>query len=387
MITMRCVTWRLAWFGVGLAALVACGGGGGGAPARPGAAFATSSDPAGACASFTRALCSYLMQCQSVPYCSPAHCMSENTCDGFARLEQALDAGAVIYDSDKGSACLSRFASDPCHAGTLPLAPDVFDVLAQCPGALTPQLQAGDACVSSLECRAGLTCRGAGRGCPGVCTAFATAGQSCAATSCAVGSTCNAQNVCQADGAVGSRCAAYADCGPTSLDLWCDSTTGRCARGVAEGSPCGATSAGLTACAPGLRCDAVGSDGQGTCRSPGPALPPADVGGACELFSDCVVGLVCDGGTCAQPFDVGLRCRSDSYCKKGLTCATEKCLLASCPGDACSEGTSACVLSVCKNGKCQDRAKVGEPCVVGGDCTTGACVTGRCADASVCAPP
>jgi hypothetical protein len=406
-----------AWLGAGVALISACGGGGS-ATGRGGADFGPSLAPDSLCSTFTRALCSYLMQCQGVPYCDLDHCLSRNSCYGFSELAHALDTGAVAYDSSKGGACFESFGNDPCHFGSLPVTPDVFDVLAQCPGALAPELKQGDRCVSSSECGASSYCKNTGHNCPGVCTSFATAGEACGAgASCGVGLMCNSRNLCQPSGADGSPCAGYADCGPPSSSLWCSAMAGTCMPGVASGAACGATVAGLTVCAQGLWCDAVSIDGQGVCRPSGDAgapcndqgacqtalhcagyqpsganatlgqcTPPATAGGNCELSSDCATGLVCNYGACGPPFDVGLRCRSDSYCQQGLTCATEKCLHASCPGEACSDPSSACVLSVCKDGRCQDRAKAGEACVVGGDCLSGACVAGRCADASACPP-
>jgi hypothetical protein len=403
-----------AWLAAGGLFVSACAGSGS-APAHAGAAFA-STGPGSLCASFTRALCAYQVQCQGVPYCSLDHCLAENDCAGFSRLARALDAGAVAYAPAAGAACFAAFGNDPCHAGLLPPTPDVFDVLGQCPGALVPGLGSGDVCLSGTECAAGLRCKNAGRYCPGVCAPFATAGQSCAGGApCADGLRCNARDVCQANGSAGSSCADYSDCGP-DLHLWCDVQTGVCMPGGAPGVGCGVTAAGLTACAAGLWCDAVSNQAGGVCRTPGAAgaacndlggcqpglhctgaqtsggsptlgqcAPPADVGGTCETSGDCVAGLVCNGGSCGPRFDVGLRCRSDSTCQAGLTCATEKCLPARCPGQPCLDGSSACVLSVCKSGRCQDRAKLGGVCGVGGDCTSGACVAGRCVDASPCA--
>jgi len=415
-----------AWLGAGVALTLACGSG---PPTRgAGSVFAESSAPGSLCATFTRALCSYLMQCQSVAYCDLSHCLAENDCYGFPQLEQAVDEGAVVYDPSKAAACFESFGSDPCHLGALPPTPDVFDVLSRCAGSLTPQLTQGKPCVSSSECGADLYCNIAGQICPGSCTPFATTGQSCAGgASCGAGLMCSSQNICRPNATAGSPCSGYSDCQSNascvdppcaSPSLWCDSTTGTCMPGVAQSAACGVTPGGPIACAQGLWCNALASDGQGTCQPPGaegapcndlggcqtglhcagyapqggtPSLGqcalPATEGGNCEANTDCATGLVCVGGACSPPLDVGLRCNSDSYCKPGLTCATEKCLHASCPGQPCSDPNSACVLSVCKEGQCQDRARVGEPCVVGGDCTTGTCVAAKCAAASTCVSP
>ena len=167
---------------------VACGGGAG-----AGASFSTSPAAGGPCATFTASLCGYLMTCRGVPYCGLPHCLADNTCAGFAALARALDAGAVSYDATAGATCLARFATDPCSFGALPASPQVFDVLARCPGALAPRLPRGAACLSSAECVAGLWCSNADVGCAGVCAPFALAGQGCGAGApCADGLTCDA---------------------------------------------------------------------------------------------------------------------------------------------------------------------------------------------------
>jgi hypothetical protein len=371
----------------------ACGGGAKSESDHGASMFAASGD---ACAAFTQALCGYLMQCRGTPYCSTAHCLADNDCAGFSSLSEALRAGAVAYDETAGGACLARFAAAPCGFGVLPQSFDVFDVLSQCPGALTPLLRRGAVCVSSSECVAGLACDATSSGCAGVCVPHATV-------------------------VVGAPCKSYADCESGGPSLWCDATGGACAAGVDVGAACGATSGGVIACATGLWCDALASGVAGACRAAGGAGAPcndlggcetsstlalhctgysptgADAGlgacaapagadGGCELNSDCAAGLVCVSGTCGAPLDVGLRCRSDDYCRKGLTCATEKCLEAKCPGDDCSDPNAACVLSVCKSGACQLRARAGASCTDGADCTSGTCTDGACAAVSACPP-
>ncbi|MDB4981271.1 MAG: hypothetical protein JWM82_2023 [Myxococcales bacterium] len=367
--------------GVVLALVLGCGNGVVGAP-RGGAPFEPSSSAASACATFTRAICSYLMQCRRVPYCDLDHCVADNDCGGFAELARAVNAGAVSYDASKVDACFARFAGAPCLFGSLSPAPNVFDVLSQCPGALGRRLERGARCVSTSECGAGLTCVAGALACSGTCAPVATAGQACGGdATCGPGLTCDAARICQRDGVVGSPCAGNADCGPTSPGLWCDPTTKTCKPGVASGAACGALAAALVACAPGLSCDAASTSTSGVCRPP---PPPADLGGHCELASDCVAGLLCNYGVCGRRFDLGARCRYDDECQTGLTCAVEQCLELRCPGDSCADPNTSCVLGTCKNQRCQPRARLGGACDVGGDCTSGSCVAGACAAASVC---
>jgi hypothetical protein len=353
-------------------------------------AFAESQAPDSGCAAFTRALCAHAIECEGEPYCTVDHCLAQSSCTGFNALAAALRGGAVTYDATAGGTCLARFAADPCGLGTLPRDPTVFDVLAACAGALTGRLPLGAACVATIECGAGLSCDGASLGCGGKCAT-------------------------QASAAPGSPCARYADCEVGPASLWCDTMAGVCAAGVDAGSGCGLLPAGITACAPGLWCDAVSSAAAGTCRSPGgagspcndlggceaslhcegyaPTAPdaglgscalPGDAGAACELSSDCAPGLVCVAGACGLPFGVGVRCNSDAYCAAGLTCATEKCLETKCPGDDCTDPNAWCVLGACRGGVCQTLAPAGAPCAAGGDCASGVCTGGVCV-AAACA--
>jgi hypothetical protein len=378
------------------------------------------------CPLFTQDLCTYLMQCLHAPYCDMNHCLAENTCYGLPELTKAAQAGAVLYDPSKVGACDARFRAAPCDFGFFLFTPDIFEVLSYCPGTLTPQLKQGDACDSSGECAAGLYCSKQGNRCPGTCTAYATSGQSCAGTvQCDANSMC-VNNVCEPNGSSGSPCKTDTDCGPiiiciggpcNDLNLWCDKTSQTCKPGVAPGAACGVTPTGNVQCEMDAWCDAF-PGGQGMCRSsggagapcsdaggcqkglhcvgykpfaPGATLgtcsPPAPAGGSCTFDTDCASGLVCPSNVCSQPVAAGGMCNKDSDCQKGLICPSHTCVGRLCPGDACADAGPVCSLSVCKNGQCADHVKVGAPCATGTDCTTGACISGLCADTSVCANP
>jgi hypothetical protein len=387
------------------------------------------------CAVFTADLCGFLITCGGAAYCNVTHCVTENECYGMEQLTGAVDSGAVRYDAAEVGTCEARFRTDPCGFGPLPPLPTVFDVLAQCPLALTPQLASGQACVSSIECGVGLTCNKTGNVCPGVCAPRINAGGPCEVSeTCAAGLVCNAAHVCQRAAYAGASCssndgcAAVAPCAAATdvqpltpchgANLWCDLTMQVCRDGVAQGEACGATAAGQTACAEGLWCDATGVGQTGMCRAPGPSgapcdvrggcdtglrcvsspqldagttagqcAPPAAMGGACEITDDCAAGLACLAGSCAEPLAIGARCNSNPDCQAGLTCATEKCLKPVCPAAACADPDSTCVLGVCNGGVCQAHAKIGHACAAGADCTTGACSLGRCVDTSVCVAP
>jgi hypothetical protein len=398
------------------------------------------------CPLFTQDLCIYFTQCQMVPYRDIAHCVAENDCYGLPQLMEAANHGAVVYDPSKVGACDARFRADPCNFGFFLTTPDIFEVLGDCPGAVTPELGVGDACLSSGECKSGLHCDKPTGKCPGTCVAYATTGQTCTgngfstpdggAPFCDDTLICNSRNVCQTEGEIGSACSMNVDCGPTitctgspqcasvSHNLWCNTGTGTCTAAVPSGAACGSTAQGIAACADGLWCQpntaTTSINPPGTCAAPGGVgATCTDLGGcqqglhcagyqfgtklgqcaaagasgsACGSASDCAAGLACiyttgASSTCSTPRTLGGACSSGDQCQSGLTCTGGMCLNARYPGDACGDAMSACVLSLCKGGTCVDHAKVGQPCTTGTDCTTGACIGGTCADTSVCSNP
>jgi hypothetical protein len=403
------------------------GGGGGGDAGAPPIPLAN------LCQVFTDDLCIYLMQCNGAPYKDMNHCRAELDCYGLPDLMMSAADGGVIYDPSKVGACHARFLADPCHFDFFLFTPDIFQVLADCPGTITPERNAGDACISNGECKQGLYCHKMNSTCPGVCTAYAQAGEPCPTPDiqCASQTICrSADNLCHPFAKASDPCTTISDCGPTIIcindptcvndNLWCDVTAGVCKVGGGVGAACGPQMSGDVTdqayCASDLWCDDVFLDTAGTCRasdgtqgSPcndrggcqkglhcagyvpfgtgatlGTCAPPAPSGAACSIASDCQTGLRCIGQLCAAPGGLGAGCSADADCQTGFTCPNLHCLAARYPGDPCGDADSACVLSLCKNGMCVDHTKVGQPCTADGDCTTGACVSGTCADTSVC---
>jgi hypothetical protein len=394
------------------------------------------------CSVFVDDLCQEAMQCEHAAYRDLSHCRAEVDCYGVAQLQASVAQGSVLYDSAKAGACHARFAGDPCNFDFFLFTPDIFQVLADCPGTLTPERHAGDACVADGECMQGLHClKDTARHCPGKCTAYAQAGQPCGTTvmpgyylSCGPQLLCQ-NNVCVPYATPGSACASVSECGPaiiclndpacTNLNLWCDLTgdagPGMCQPGVSEGAACGsgtpAAPRSRIDCASSLWCEQIFVE-PGTCHKPGGAGSPcsdaggctsgfhcagyvpfgtgatlgqcvgiSQNGGPCTFASDCAAGLSCANHACAPLSAFGGSCGADGDCQKGLTCVTGKCLHAAYPGDACDATTASCVLSLCSGGKCVDHAKLGQACMVGTGCATGTCSQGKCADASVCAAP
>jgi hypothetical protein len=407
------------------------GRGGAGGQADAGSDAGQSLPLAELCAAYTADLCTYLMQCESSDFKDMAQCLAETDCLGVATLMKEVAAGAVGYDPAAAGACQARFQSDPCHFAPYLFIPEVFEVLVQCPGTLTPMRAAGGPCADTTECPTGYFCQRAGKLCPGTCTAFTPLGQACSnGAPCGPGGDC-LNGICRPPPKAGDTCASASDCGgvvytcpadPTCpQNIWCDvAGTHTCQVGVGAGATCGPVSAdggaGTTiACDHTLWCDSALINQSGTCQAfggagtrcnqdgCGPGLhcvgfttngavvtlgtctAPGGNGDPCTFSGDCATGLGCPSGTCVPPVGIGSPCTIDTDCQSGLFCSNSVCLTARYPGDPCGDATSACVHSLCKSGTCVDHAKAGQPCSAGADCVSGTCTSGACVDTSVCA--
>jgi hypothetical protein len=412
------------------------GSGGSGAGATGGSGGSATGQPISLdqlCAAFATDLCTFQMQCESSDFRDMAHCLAETDCLGVATLRGEVSRGAVSYDAAAAGACQARFQADPCHFASFLFLPDVFQVLADCPGTLTPETADGATCVATPECPTGDYCKRSGRSCPGTCRPYLNVGDSCAgaASLCAPGSFC-ANNTCRPTPQAGATCTSAADCGATvtctpaadpstcpSDNLWCDlGATNTCKKGVGLGANCGSvTNNGATttvACQPSFWCDAFLNQA-GSCRAFGGAGTPCNQlgcaqglhcvgyssvgpqaalgvctaasasGGGCTLDTDCATGLYCQVLACEPPAGVGGICNgSDSDCQPGLFCATNTCMTARYPGESCADSGSGCVHGICRSGTCVDHAKAGEACTANGDCVSATCANGACADVSVC---
>jgi hypothetical protein len=189
----------------------------------------------------------------------------------------------------------------------------------------------------------------------------------------------------------GAPCGAQPDAGATSgpiacaSNLWCDQVfldqPGTCRAASGMGSPCNDTGG-----ATGLHCAGYLPLGAGATL--GTCVGLSATGGPCHTSAECQGKAYCGNGVCGGGKPLGAMCTQDTDCQAGLTCPSGTCLHAAYPGDACDAdgGSTACVLSLCRNGTCVDHAKVGQPCMAGTDCATGTCYQGSCADTSVCRP-
>jgi hypothetical protein len=411
----------------------AIGGSGavGGSPNMSGTGGAASSAApipiANLCPIFTADLCLYLMQCNGARYKDTAQCEQELDCYGLPQLLNANANGVIDYNPSAVGACHARFIASPCDFGFFLSTPDIYDVLAFCPGTVTPKQVAGGACSSSGECATGLYCnKGADFTCPGTCDTPAVAGAACVGSvQCGADLECKDQQCVPTQKAGDSCtdfCSASVDCPSGQVcpgDIWCDTNAMKCEPGRMVGEACGLMTTGTSSyqadCAVNLWCNGV-AFGPGTCQAPGAegapcttafsacqsglhcvgydstqsnstlgkCSGPSAAGTACLVANDCQSGLMCAEETCTAPLAAGAACDNDDNCAAGLVCQNNQCVKALYPGDPCSPA-SPCAFSRCVDGTCRDYAKVGEVCAANTDCATNQCAAGKCYDGSVCA--
>jgi len=136
---------------------------------------------------------------------------------------------------------------------------------------------------------------------------------------------------------------------------------------VTEGGACRSWAA---ECGEGLWCEPNGFP-QITCLS-GVCSTAQAAGETCNFQEGtiCEAGLLCSGGTCKSPVGEGANCASIS-CAAGLFCGSDStCHRIVGIGNACDDtnGDPCDGYSICTDGTCLGRPKVGEAC--GGDLTT-----------------
>jgi len=272
----------------------------------------------------------------------------------FARAEEAVARGTVIYRPEQFEACLAELDAGGCDPSAGGGCTEAFEgtvadggdcvwseecvsnrcVSAEgvCPGRCAPFTPEGGACVAFDECGAGLACVA------GTCTRILlsaegepcdpSTGRSCAGIDLECqGVTPDAAGTCvnwrtAFAGALGSPCApADGDYCDPGLSCAFDMAAGgfTCQASVAAGAAC--TVAVPELCPAGQYCAAEGVSG--TCA----ALPAA--GAACTRTGLCAAGLRCTGSLCAAPARIGDACTADAQCLSnacdGGVCAIPEC--------------------------------------------------------------
>jgi hypothetical protein len=262
-----------------------------------------------------------------------------------AALVQAVAAGIVRYDPDQESACLQALQAQTCHGydlwETVPACAKVFS----CP----PDANVGDGGSSDGGAvDGGESCSSLLEGTP--------AAPRYALLPCSTSSDCAGAAWPGGPSCVDGSCVA----GPCGLDSFCGD--------VAAGQPCNGYITGINGsgerlaigwtqpsrtCLRGLTCIGLtAGGGLGVCA------PPQDIGGPCAqdtINAGCLVGLVCQCGTCQLPPSRG-PCASNS-CQTGVAYCDLKsntCLPVQQVGGDCTVEGKECPPNLkCDNGSCE----------------------------------
>ncbi len=299
-------------------------------------------------------------------------------------LPAAIASGEVHYDAKQAALCIAANAV-ACQGPTQSLD---HDALPACATVIQGQVANGSACSTPLACANGF-CLQPHPTCPGVCTAWRAASESCAAHGeCQAGLKCVAGQ-CSATGWGGTTgaCDGNADCAPLAF---CESASqgGTCKPKAENGGVC-ATSDG---CAPGLWCTGPGGP-EGICE------PVTALGAACKTLEECGGGNTCRyaatglAGVCSKPVGLGASCLTSYECAGfDVACVgpegPKTCQLLPAKGAECVQAGDGRPLqcmppAVCGGNYCVDPLPKGSACVLGGldPCSTGlGCdpLTGTC---------
>lgn len=284
-------------------------------------------------------------------------------------LQNAVDAGRVIYDPTKVDTCFEMLSTLECTM-------QASSVLEQgaCGEILTGTVAAGGDCGLSAECLGATFCDRTA-GCPGVCTPQRGAGETCSDDDeCAEPTSCDGETKkCATAGQADDTCGGGVapDCGLGFMCVGDDAdtmTAGTCKAidevfAAAEGAACDFDTGQL--CVDGLSC-VVTITGMGAGATTEFACAPKVAAGAACGFAippQCPSGEYCDGtdpmagdveGTCtALPGD-GEACvpQYGAPCAGDLVCDTD--------------------------GLCHPLGRIGDKCVSGAGCASGRCVSGTC---------
>lgn len=284
-------------------------------------------------------------------------------------LQNAIDAGRVIYDPTKVDACFQMLETLECTM-------QASTVLEQgdCGEIVTGTVAEGGDCGLSAECMGSTFCDRTA-GCPGVCAPRYDAGHACTDDDeCTRPLSCDSETAkCAMSGQADDACGGGVspDCGLGFMCAGDDAgtmTAGKCKPidevfAAAEGAVCDFDTSQL--CVDGLSC-VVTITGMGAGAMTDFACTAKVASGAACHFAippQCPSGEYCDGldpmagdvdGTCTPLPGEGAAC----VAQYGAPCAGDLV----CDADA----------------KCHPLGRLGDPCVSALGCASGRCVTGTC---------
>ncbi|MBM3204546.1 hypothetical protein FJZ48_01015 [Candidatus Uhrbacteria bacterium] len=357
---------------------------------------ASTTPSTGSCSDFTRngtetdvdcggrcgATCGYLKQCAVNADCASGSCLN-NTCqraanthtcnDGFQNQNESdVDCGGVCNPCVNGRSCNSNAdcASNRCLNGTcnpvnqVTCQDGVFngaETDVDCGGGVCPRCGINKFCGGNADCLSGL----------------------CSSGRCVVVASCNdgVRNQDETDvdcGGVCAKCANGRNCGNAN-DCQSGACNGTCYTPQQPPQP---------SCNDGLRNqNETDVDCGGVCAK-------CANGKFCSSNADCVNGScngnICGGGNqclklcggCAPPCIEGQSCGIDSDCRVGLVCRTSgNTMTCQQPQNQCSNGIRDGLETGidCGGNNACSRCPNGVACGVGGDCVSGNCQGGFCA--------
>lgn len=281
------------------------------------------------------ARCANDVACEAQP--DTATCLASNDIDPgeIDSIQNAIDAGTIIYDEDAGAACVDSINSQGCtfegfHTGDDNPCADMFQ----------GTVAAGGACTLDLECES--------------LTAFCepTDPQCDPDTACCPGTCVDEGGGELPDVAIGGTCGD--NTGPCVANSYCSfpddvAPTGTCkALITTEGAACDSS---FASCSGTMICDLLFADPP-TCQQ------PAASGAACDEMDliPCIDSRDhCSAGTCTPNVDVGGACPLGFECVGFATCVAGTCQANPGAGDTCVvDGEVDCLgVTDCVGGTCQ----------------------------------
>ncbi len=283
---------------------------------------------------------------------------------GLGGILDAVDAGTVVYDAEKGYACIEDMKALPC---------DEFGdhEPESCVGVFTGTIADGEECRINEECVSGYC--DTSEACPGTCVAAVAVGGTCALTDeCESGAKCvlGECTVFTAPVAEGQPCDSTEDW--CAEGLFCHPETEVCTARLAEGTECEEVSD--LECEAGTLCFGVGGEAK-TCKAltileTADAACDYNAGLMCAAYEDLTCAIddfQAFTGTC-QPFT-----RLDEVCFEAATTTLTSCDMFADLYCDMSGGFQ-------QDGHCAAKKAGGVACTDSDQCLSGFCDNDVCAD-------
>lgn len=256
-----------------------------------------------------------------------SECSSQMTVlfdEQMQELQEAVDAGRLIFHEDKAAECLNHLESVDCSAGVFP---EGEDEIPACDETTEGLVEPGDACAMNDECKSG-RCAGVQYDEDGNRTQMGACGGGGAGQTCEWSDECGEGHYCD-----------------RQYNSETEEFEGTCATIGQLNEEC----SGQQSCAEGLYCNETYDSSTG------------EMSGTCEAKGE--VGDDCSSGSCVD----GTFCEIDSGQSRG-TCAPLKSVGESCERSQCAEGSYCEANDDQTEMTCQATKGAGEPCSSSYEC-------------------